>query len=142
MVSGHHAPAFTVASLATMTAGAAFDLADPRDHAGSGRLAVVLVVSDQQADFEETRARVEQARDAFARGEFAGAVLLLDAFRAAAFPKFLFQMMQRFDEVAHVRRACDRLRGRWFFRHRRLVYRTTPAAPVVLRFTRVPQTGL
>ena len=34
---------------------AAFDLADARDHARRGRLPVVLVVGDQQADFEKTR---------------------------------------------------------------------------------------
>jgi hypothetical protein len=52
-----------------------------------------------------------------ARRELARAVLLFDSFRAAALPKPRFQMVQRFDEMAHMRRASDRLRSRRFFGH-------------------------
>jgi hypothetical protein len=43
-----------------------------------------LVVGDQQADFEERWRRVEQLGDALARGQLAGAMLLLDFLGAAA----------------------------------------------------------
>ena len=54
IVSGHHAPAFTVASLATITAGRPSMRANPGDHARAGRLTIVLVVGDQQPDLPET----------------------------------------------------------------------------------------
>ena len=107
MVSGHQAPAFTVASLATMTAGRPSILPDAGDDARGGRLAVVPVVGDQQADFEEEGAGVEQGRDALARGHLAGAVLPLDARRPAAFAQAGFEFLQLFDEEAHVRLARD-----------------------------------
>ena len=107
MVSGHQAPAFTVASLATTTAGRPSIRPDAGDHARGGRLAVVTVVGDQQADFEKQRARVEQRGDALARRHLAGAVLLLDARRAAAFAQALLQRVKLFDQVAHVRLAGD-----------------------------------
>jgi len=44
-------------------------------------------------------------------------MLLLNTLRAAALPKPGFQMMQRLDEMAHMRRARYRLRSRWFFQH-------------------------
>ena len=81
MVSGHHAPAFTVASLATITAGRPSILPSPVTTPAAGRLAVVAVVGDQQADFEEERAGSSSARDALARRHLAGAVLLFDARR-------------------------------------------------------------
>ncbi len=49
--------------------------------------------------------------DAFARGQFARAMLFLDALRAAAFAQFVFEMAQRFDEMPHVSGAGDGLRG-------------------------------
>ena len=60
IVSGHQEPAFTVASLATTTTSRPCDDADAGDDAGAGRLAVVLVVRDEQADLEPGRTRVEQ----------------------------------------------------------------------------------
>ena len=50
----------------------------------AGCFAIVLIVSEQQSDFEEGRAGVEQGGDAFARGHLAGAVLPLDLGRTAA----------------------------------------------------------
>jgi len=44
-------------------------------------------------------------------------MLLLNTLRAAARPKHTFQMTKGLDEMAHVRRARDRLRRRWFFGH-------------------------
>ncbi len=78
MVSGHQAPAFTVASFATITAGRPSMRPRPRDYAGGRRLAVVAVVRDQQADFQEARTRVDQAGNALPRGHFAGLVLAID----------------------------------------------------------------
>ncbi len=58
--------------------GPSFDFSRAGDYARGGRLAVVLVVGDQQADFEEHGAGIEEFRDALARGEFAVAMLLFD----------------------------------------------------------------
>ena len=44
-------------------------------------------------------------------------MLLLDPLRAAAFPKLVLKMVQRIDEMAHVRRASDGLSRRRFFGH-------------------------
>ena len=106
MVSGHQAPAFTVASLATTTAGRPSMRAEAGDDAGGGRLAVVAVVGDQQADFEEAAAGVDQLPDALARRQLAGAVLLVDARRSAARAEALFERVNLLDQVAHVRDAC------------------------------------
>ena len=105
MVSGHQAPAFTVASLATITARAAFDFADAGDHARRGGLAVVLVVGDEQADFEEQGAGIEQRGNALARRHLPGAMLALDAGRAAAFAQPVFQRLQLADKQSHLRGA-------------------------------------
>ena len=102
MVSGHHAPALTVASLATITAGRPSMRAEPGDHARGGRLAVVLVVGDQQADFEKRRAVVDQLGDALARGELAGGVLLLDFLLPAAQAQRIFQLLIFVHQRAHV----------------------------------------
>ena len=53
MVSGHHAPAFTVASLATTTAGRPSMRPIPVTTPAAGRLALVAVIGDQQANFEK-----------------------------------------------------------------------------------------
>ena len=71
MVSGHQEPAFTVASLATTTTSRPSTTPDAGDHAGAGRLAVVLVVGHQQAELEPGRARDRAA----ARPARAGASL-------------------------------------------------------------------
>ncbi len=84
IVSGHHEPAFTVASFATTTTGAAVHDADAGDDAGGGRLAVVLVVRDEQADLDEARAGVAEPRDALARRQLSLRVLLRDLVGAAA----------------------------------------------------------
>ena len=107
MVSGHQAPAFTVASLATMTAGRPSMRAEAGDDAGGGRLAVVLVVGDQQADLEEARAGVDERGDALARGHLAGVMLALDARLAAALAQARFERLNLFDQVAHVRLCRD-----------------------------------
>ena len=91
--------------------GAAFDFADAGDDAGGGGLAVVLVVGDEQADFEEARAGIEQVGDAFARRQFAGFVLLLDFRWAAALAESFFELVELLDEMAHVGGAGE-WRGR------------------------------
>ena len=59
----------------------------PGDDAGGRRLAVVLVVRDEQADLEEARAGVAQPRDALARGQLSLLVLSRDLVGAAALPE-------------------------------------------------------
>ena len=71
-------------------------------YAGGGRLAVVPVVGDQQPYFETRSGGVNEAGDAFAGGEFSGAVLLFDAGRTAAFPEAFLEAAQLLHEVAHV----------------------------------------
>ncbi len=104
-VSGHQEPALTVASLATMIGGAAFDFADAGDDACARRLAIILIVGDQQADFEERRARIEQLRDPLARRHLAGAVLFFDSLGAAAQAQFVFKRLQIFNKLTHLRRT-------------------------------------
>ena len=97
-----------------------------------------MVVGDQQADFEEARAGIEQSRDALARGEFAGAMLLLDALRAAAFAQTGLQGVQLLDEMAHVRHAGRGLRRvRALEDMQYLVAQRRPAAPCHHRSRRV-----
>ena len=81
---------------------AALDAADAGDDAGGGRLAIVTVPGDQQADLEEGRAGVEQLGNALARRHLAGAVLFFHPRGAAARTEPIFQAPQLFDEVAHV----------------------------------------
>ena len=104
MVSGHQAPAFTVASLATTIAGP-FDLARARNHPRPGSLPVILIVCDQQADFEKHRTRIQQLRDSLARRELAVAVLFLDPLGAAALAQLIFERLQIIDKLTHLTRA-------------------------------------
>ncbi len=60
---------------------------DSGDDAGAGRLAVVLVVRDEQARLDEARARIAQTGNALARGELALCVLAGDPLDAAALPQ-------------------------------------------------------
>ena len=90
--------------------GAAFDAAEAGDDAGGGRLTVVAVVGDQQADFEEACAGVDQGGDALARGHLAGLVLTIDARLPAALAEAGFERLNLFDKVAHVRLALRRPR--------------------------------
>ena len=92
---------------------AALDDADTGDRAEARRFAVVLVVGEQQPDFEEARAGIDQPGDAFARGHLAGAVLAVDFGGSAARPQPLFERFHLVDHVAHVRHACDLGCGRW-----------------------------
>ena len=81
--------------------------AQARYDAGGGRLAVIAVVGDQQADFEEAGTGVGEARNALARGHFAGLVLAGNARRAAALAETRFERLNLFDKVTHVRLAGD-----------------------------------
>ena len=64
--------------------GTAFDTADTGHHTGGRSLPVVLVISHQQADFNQPGLRVEQLLNPLARGQFSGAMLLFDLLRTAA----------------------------------------------------------
>ena len=75
IVSGHHEPAFTVASFATTTTIRGRDYTDPVMTPAAGRLSIVLVVRDEEADLEECACRVHELRDALAGGELALGVL-------------------------------------------------------------------
>ncbi len=48
------------------------------------------IVGDEQTDFLEFRTGVDKTRDALARRQFAGAMLLLNALRPAAFAQLVF----------------------------------------------------
>ena len=87
--------------------GAALDAGQSGDDAGGGRLAVVAVVGDQQADLEEARAGIDERGDALARGHLAGLMLALDARLAAALAEARFERLNLFDQVAHVRLCRD-----------------------------------
>ncbi len=91
--------------------GAAFDLADAGDYARGGRMAFVLVVGDEQADFEEARAGIEQFRDTLARRQFTGFMLFGDFRRAATRAQAVFELVELFDQKAHMRGASDRAGG-------------------------------
>ncbi len=94
MVSGHHAPALTVASLATIDGRAPFDAANPGDYSGSGRLSIVLVVSQQEPDFEEHRFDIEQGGDPLPRRQLTVPMLFVDLRRTASRPESLLQFVQ------------------------------------------------
>src|SRR5262245_61772207 len=64
--------------------GTAGDAAESGDDAGRGGLSVVLVVGDEQADFQPRRVAIEQRGDALARRQFPLVMLSLDALRAPA----------------------------------------------------------
>ena len=97
----------TVASPAMITAWRPSIVADAGDGADAGRFAVVLVVGQQESDFEEGRAGVDQGGDAFAGGHFAGAVLALDFGGAATQAEAVFELLELVDEEAHVGDAGD-----------------------------------
>jgi len=82
--------------------GAAFDFADAGDDAGGGGLAVILIVGDEQADFEEADAGVEEFRDVLARGEHAGLMLACDFGGATTGAEAFFEFVELLDRVAHV----------------------------------------
>ncbi len=84
IVSGHHDPALTVASFATTTTWRPRDARDSGDDAGGGRLAVVLVVRDEQADLEEAGVGIAKTLDALAGGELSLRVLASNLLRSAA----------------------------------------------------------
>jgi hypothetical protein len=90
---------------------AALDLADAGDRAEAGGFAFVLVVGQQEADFEEGRARIDQRRDALPCGHLACAMLPLDFGLAAAGAEAFFELVQLVDQVAHVGHARDLVCG-------------------------------
>ena len=107
MVSGHQAPAFTVASLATTTAGRPSILPTPVTTPAAGACAVVPIVGDQQADLLKVSSGVEKLRQPLARRQLAGAMLLFNLVRPAARPKPRFKLGKLFDKMAGVRSGGD-----------------------------------
>ena len=91
--------------------GAALDLRDPGDNACGRRLPIVLVVSQQQADFKEHRPRIDQLADALARRELAFAMLLFDLLRPAAGAHPLLDVFEPFEHAPHVRHVLRDLSG-------------------------------
>src|SRR5437773_6284871 len=83
IVSGHQEPAFTVASFATTTTGRPA-IRPSRDHAGTGRLPIVLIGGHEQADFEPGRDRIEEGGDSLARRQLPLLVLAAHAVGPAA----------------------------------------------------------
>ena len=81
--------------------GASFDAADAGDDARGGSLAVIFIEGDQQSDFEEESAGVDQFGDPFARGELPFAMLLFDFLRAAAGAELVFQVLKFGDQRTH-----------------------------------------
>src|SRR5262249_14373934 len=77
------------------------------DDARCRRLSFVLVVRDQEADFQEHRLRIEQAADPLARRQFAGLVLAFDAGRAAAFAQTGLELRELLHHEAQMRLARD-----------------------------------
>ena len=90
--------------------GAAFDFPDAGDYACRRGLAFVAIIGDQQADFLEAGAGIEQAGDALACGELAGAMLFFESGWSAAGAQAFFEAMQLIDQVAHVRGCGDGVR--------------------------------
>ena len=82
IVSGHHEPAFTVASFATTTHSRPSTMPMPVTTPGAGRLAIVVIVGDEQADLEEVRVGVAELGDALAGGELSLLVLAARSCRA------------------------------------------------------------
>ena len=102
MVSGHHAPAFTVCVVGDNHGGTRFDAADSGDHPSGGRLTFIPVVRDQQANFEEHAPGIDQLVNPLTRGQLAFAVLLFDFPGAAAGPELVFKLVQAGNQRAHV----------------------------------------
>ena len=103
---------------------APLDFADPGDNARRRRLTIVAVIGDQEPDLHKPRARIQQPYNPLTGREFSRAMLLVDALRSAAFAKFVFQQVQRLQQVTHAggpRNCADGVRA--FVRHLRLVYR-------------------
>ena len=77
------------------------DGADSCHDAGAWRLAIVLIVGDEQPHFEKARAVVAQARDAFASGQLPLLVLSRDLVRPATLAKRVFERLQTLDGGGH-----------------------------------------
>src|SRR5207253_6627865 len=78
------------------------DAPDTCDDAGGGRLAFVLIVSDQQAGLLEVSVFVEQQLDALARRELAFLMLAGDAVSAAAQAQLVFERFEFIDQTLKV----------------------------------------
>ncbi len=133
IVSGHHEPALTVASLATTTTSRPPTRPTAVTTPAAGAAAVVLVVGDEQADLLRVRVLVEQKLDALARRQLPLLVLLLYLVRAAARAQSLFERAQLARQLAQARALPGARRG-CFATH--LVF--TPAPPPLPRDARGP----
>jgi hypothetical protein len=114
IVSGHHEPALTVASLATTTTSRPCTTPSPVTTPGGRRLPLVLVVRDEQADLDEGRAGVAEPLDPLARRELPLLVLPIDLVRPAALAEPRLERADLCGELAEavVRRARGGAPGR------------------------------
>jgi hypothetical protein len=78
------------------------DDSDSGDHARRRSLPVILIIGDQQSDLLKPGSRIEQACDAFTRGELALPMLAFDLVRAAALNEPIFQGAQFAYEILEV----------------------------------------
>jgi hypothetical protein len=81
--------------------GAIFDFAKAGDHSGRWGLAVILIVGNEQSDFEEHGARVEQLGDTLVSRKLSVAMLLLDFLRSSATPEAFLEVVEILHELFH-----------------------------------------
>ena len=85
-----------------------FDLAEPCDNSCGRGLSIVSIVRDQQSNFKEHRAGIQQLRDSLARGELAIAMLLLDFLWPPTQAKPVLQLVKALDKLTHGARGGGR----------------------------------
>ena len=107
MVSGHQAPAFTVASLATITVGRPSTRPMPVMTPAAGAWPSYLSWATRSPISRNMAPVIDQFGDALARGQLACLVLLLDLGGAAALAQFLFEILQFRHQPAHVICRCS-----------------------------------
>ncbi len=123
------------------------DLANAGNDADSRSLPIVLVIGDQQADFEEEAAGIDEFGHAFPRGQLASLMLFFDPRRTTPRTQPVLQFTERGDQLAHVlgrsfRHHCILIsmftRGRNKERNREV----SPCAGQLRRIARAPMPAI